>query len=85
MAGQGHGDTAHHIIPFGTYVKIFAILIGLTIITVAAARFDDFGHRITEAPDVLHQRGFAAAIVGGAPQYLIWAMRKNVGGAPACQ
>jgi cytochrome c oxidase subunit IV len=36
-------NSSHHIIPLGTYVRIFATLIVLTVITVAAAQVD-FGH-----------------------------------------
>lgn len=35
-----HGNDEHHIIPFGTYFKIFAMLIVLTGLTVLASRFD---------------------------------------------
>lgn len=35
-----HSEAAHHIIPLGDYVKVFIALIILTVITVAAARFD---------------------------------------------
>src|SRR4051812_42457458 len=31
---------AHHIIPLATYLKVFAVLIGLTAITVVVSRFD---------------------------------------------
>jgi len=34
------GDTEHHIIPFAVYVKVFAALIVLTVITVWVTRFD---------------------------------------------
>lgn len=35
-----HEDTAHHIVPASTFLKVFATLIVLTVITVAAAQFD---------------------------------------------
>ncbi len=34
------GSNGHHIIPFDVYIKIFAALIVLTVITVAAAQVD---------------------------------------------
>lgn len=39
MAQHEH-DHAHHIIPFETYVKVFATLIALTVVTVVASRID---------------------------------------------
>ena len=42
-AGHGHSaDGAHvpHIIPFETYIKVFSVLIVLTVVTVLAARVD---------------------------------------------
>jgi len=39
-AAHGSHDSAHHIIPRATYFKVFAALITLTIITVAASRVD---------------------------------------------
>ncbi|CAN5593599.1 hypothetical protein BH10BDE1_BH10BDE1_31300 [soil metagenome] len=42
-ADNGHtvqGNDEHHIIPLGTYFKIFGILIVLTGLTVLASRFD---------------------------------------------
>lgn len=39
MAHQNH-DSAHHIIPFGTYIKVFAALIVLTVVTVLVAQVD---------------------------------------------
>lgn len=39
MAQKTH-DTAHHVVPLATYLKVFATLIGLTFITVAASRVD---------------------------------------------
>ncbi len=43
---QNHNDTTaahsdhHHVIEFGTYIRVFVTLIILTGITVAASRFD---------------------------------------------
>lgn len=38
---MAHGaENHHHIIPLNTYLKVFAALIGLTVITVAAAQID---------------------------------------------
>lgn len=40
---NGHvsqGNDEHHIIPLKTYLQIFGILIGLTIVTVLAAKLD---------------------------------------------
>lgn len=37
MAAHGHKD--HHIIPFKTYVGVFAALIILTVVTVVVAQF----------------------------------------------
>ena len=40
---MGHGkheDHEHHLIPLEIYMKIFAALIALTVITVLASRFD---------------------------------------------
>jgi cytochrome c oxidase subunit 4 len=39
---QQHGthSTDHHVIPVATYLKVFAALIGLTVLTVAAAQVD---------------------------------------------
>lgn len=42
MAHSKH-DPAHHIIPLPVYIKVFATLIVLTVITVMASRFD-FGN-----------------------------------------
>jgi cytochrome c oxidase subunit 4 len=39
MANAQH-DTAHHVIPLQVYVKVFATLICLTVITVLASKFD---------------------------------------------
>lgn len=39
-SAEGHGHGSHHIVPFETYIKVFATLIGLTIITVVASRID---------------------------------------------
>ena len=39
MANNNHG-TEHHIIPLQTYYKVFATLIFLTLVTVAASRVD---------------------------------------------
>ena len=39
-ADNAHADDGHHIIPFATYFKVFASLIFLTVITVAASRID---------------------------------------------
>ncbi len=39
MAGNSHSEE-HHIISLATYQKIFSILIGLTVVTVAASRID---------------------------------------------
>lgn len=38
-SGQ-HGSHEHHIIPLGTYLKVFIALLGLTVVTVAAAQVD---------------------------------------------
>jgi cytochrome c oxidase subunit 4 len=37
-----HSDSEdhHHVIEFGTYIRVFTILIGLTFLTVLASRFD---------------------------------------------
>lgn len=35
-----NGDTSHFIIPLETYIRIFTTLIVLTVVTVAASRFD---------------------------------------------
>ncbi len=36
---DSHEDSQHHhIIPFGNYIKVFAVLICLTVLTVAAAQ-----------------------------------------------
>ncbi|MEK7356234.1 MAG: cytochrome C oxidase subunit IV family protein [Bdellovibrionota bacterium] len=40
MAATGAHDSAHHIIPRPTYFKVFAALIFLTVVTVAASRLD---------------------------------------------
>jgi cytochrome c oxidase subunit 4 len=38
---HGKDDThAHHIIPLSTYFKVLSVLLVLTVITVAASRFD---------------------------------------------
>lgn len=37
---NSHGSAEHHIIPLGTYLKIFGTLIFLTVITVLAAKVD---------------------------------------------
>ncbi len=37
----GHSEgSAHHIIPFDTYLKVFGALIVLTVVTVGAAQID---------------------------------------------
>lgn len=38
--GADHGAGSHHIVPFEMYIKVFATLIFLTFITVAASRVD---------------------------------------------
>jgi cytochrome c oxidase subunit IV len=42
MAGHASADGVHapHIIPLQTYIKVFSVLIFLTIVTVAASRVD---------------------------------------------
>jgi len=35
-----HHDNEHHIIPLGTYFKVLGALLVLTVLTVAASRFD---------------------------------------------
>jgi cytochrome c oxidase subunit IV len=43
MAGHGHSESGTHvphIIPLQTYIKVFSVLIILTVITVAASRVD---------------------------------------------
>lgn len=35
-----HHDTEHHIIPLQTYFKVLGALLVLTVLTVAASRFD---------------------------------------------
>jgi cytochrome c oxidase subunit IV len=37
-----HSDS-HHIVPLATFYKVFAGLIGFTILTVVTAKFIDFG------------------------------------------
>ena len=37
---MAHKTEEHHIIPFDTYIKVFATLIGFTFLTVVASRFD---------------------------------------------
>ena len=37
---HAHDQHHHHIIPLSTYLKVFAILIALTVVTVAASRID---------------------------------------------
>lgn len=37
---NNHHDSEHHIIPLALYIRIFLTLIGLTVVTVLAARFD---------------------------------------------
>lgn len=37
--GHGHDDV-YHVTPFNTYMKVFATLIVLTVVTVAVSRFD---------------------------------------------
>ena len=37
---QGSHDSAHHVIPASTFYKVFACLIGLTVLTVAASKVD---------------------------------------------
>lgn len=39
MAHNAH-DTSHHIVPASVFVRVFAVLIVLTVITVAAAQVD---------------------------------------------
>jgi cytochrome c oxidase subunit 4 len=38
--GGEQGHDSHHIVPFATYIKVFATLIFLTFLTVLASRFD---------------------------------------------
>jgi len=42
MAAHGNSDDvhAHHIIPLASYVKVLSVLLVLTVLTVAASRFD---------------------------------------------
>lgn len=35
---DSHGSGAHHIIPLGNYFKVLAVLLMLTVLTVAASR-----------------------------------------------
>ena len=35
-----HDESFHHIIPFRTYLNVFLALIGMTVVTVLASRFD---------------------------------------------
>lgn len=37
---QHSEDSAHHVIPFETYIKVFTALIVLTVVTVLAAQVD---------------------------------------------
>ena len=38
--GHGHGHGDEHVVPIGTYVAVFAALMVLTVVTVAASRID---------------------------------------------
>lgn len=38
--GEHHADSEHHIVPLSTYYKVFAALMVLLLITVAAAQID---------------------------------------------
>jgi cytochrome c oxidase subunit 4 len=38
--GEQAENGLHHVIPFKTYIQVFAALIGLTIVTVSASRID---------------------------------------------
>lgn len=42
LPSQNAGPTQHHhfVIPFATYIKVFVTLIGFTILTVIASRFN---------------------------------------------
>jgi cytochrome c oxidase subunit IV len=43
MAHDTNGEVHAHTVPLSTHLKVFAALIGFTILTVVTAKFTDFG------------------------------------------